>query len=146
MHKYRKFICECSYFLLQETKPRGLKGLDNDLLFDEVMKKSLVYSQKYNANLTKQCGPNKNQLILADKRHNSSAKSDLSVNTKTRFKKHKINLLCPPQITPTGILDDNDILNSSMDILSPQRVKERKLLGDLNAKTGLKRYTSLKIS
>ena len=44
-----------------------------------------------------------------------------------------------PQITPTGILDDNDILNSSMDILSPQRVKERKLLGDLNTKTGLKR-------
>ena len=27
-----------------------------------------------------------------------------------------------------------------MDILSPQRVKERKLLGDLNTKTGLKRY------
>lgn len=104
-----------------ETKPRGLKGLDNDLLFDEVMKKSLVYSQKYNANLTKQSGPNKNQLILADKRHNSSAKSDLS-------------------ITPTGILDDNDILNSSMDILSPQRVKDRKLLGDLNTKTGLKRF------
>ena len=67
------------YFMLQETKPRGLKGLDNDLLFDEVMKKSLVYSQKYNANLTKQTGQNKNQLIIADKRHNSSAKSDLSV-------------------------------------------------------------------
>ena len=27
-----------------------------------------------------------------------------------------------------------------MDILSPQRVKERKHLGDLNTKTGLKRY------
>lgn len=107
--------------VLVETKPRGLKGLDNDLLFDEVMKKSLVYSQKYNANLTKQTGQNKNQLIIADKRHNSSAKSDLS-------------------ITPTGILDDNDILNSSMDILSPQRVKERKQLGDLNTKTGLKRF------
>ena len=65
--------------MLQETKPRGLKGLDNDLLFDEVMKKSLVYSQKYNANLTKQSAQNKNQLIIADKRHNSSAKSDLSV-------------------------------------------------------------------
>ena len=77
-----KIICEYSYFLLQETKPRGLKGLDNDLLFDEVMKKSLVYSQKYNANLTKQSGPNKNQLILADKRLNYSAKSDLSVNKK----------------------------------------------------------------
>ena len=51
-------------------------------MFDEVMKKSLVYSQKYNANLTKQSGPNKNQLILADKRLNYSAKSDLSVNKK----------------------------------------------------------------
>ena len=71
-------ICKFLYFLLQETKPRGLKGLDN-VLFDEVMKKSLVYSQKYNANLTKQTGPNKNQLNLADRRHNSSAKSELSV-------------------------------------------------------------------
>ena len=51
-----------------------------------------------------------------------------------------MNKLFLPQITPTGILDDNDILNSSMDILSPQRVKERKQLGDLNTKTGLKRY------
>ena len=32
-----------------------------------------------------------------------------------------------------------------MDILSPQRVKDRKLLGDLNTKTGLKRYLEIHI-
>ena len=84
--------------MLQETKPRGLKGLDNDLLFDEVMKKSLVYSQKYNANLTKQSGQNRNQLIIADKRHNSSAKSDLSVKLFS-LTKNKIEIFLPPDNT-----------------------------------------------
>ena len=55
--------------------------MDSEMLFDEVMKKSLVYSQKYSTG-----GQNKGpatlkpSLLSTDKRNNSSAKSDLSVS------------------------------------------------------------------
>ena len=57
--------------------------MDSEMLFDEVMKKSLVYSQKYSTGTggqNKGLGTLKPSLLSTDKRNNSSAKSDLSVS------------------------------------------------------------------
>ena len=60
-----------------------MKPVDSEMLFDEVMKKSLVYSQKYSTGTggqNKGLGTLKPSLLSTDKRNNSSAKSDLSVS------------------------------------------------------------------
>ena len=58
-----------------------MKPVDSEMLFDEVMKKSLVYSQKYSTGgQNKGLSTLKPSLLSTDKRNNSSAKSDLSVS------------------------------------------------------------------
>ena len=59
-----------------------MKPVDSEMLFDEVMKKSLVYSQKYSTGggQNKGLATLKPSLLSTDKRNNSSAKSDLSVS------------------------------------------------------------------
>jgi len=114
-----------------ELRQRSVKsGGDNEDLFDEVLKKSQVYSQKYstgtgvnkNSGNTKNLDQNFRLSISSEKRNNTSAKSDLS-------------------ITPTGAFDEDDLLNTSMDILSPQRLKERRLKGEFSTKnSGMKRF------
>jgi len=105
----------------QESRTR-MKPIDSDLLFDEVMKKSLTYSQKYNTSQTRKTAELQSLKLSPEKRNNSSAKSEISV-------------------TPGGRYEDEELLNSSFDILSPQRIKERKFLGEFNNKNlGLKRF------
>ena len=58
-----------------------MKPADSEVLFDEVFKKSLVYSQKYSTGANK-VKPQDQQLKLSvapEKRTNLSARSDLSV-------------------------------------------------------------------
>ena len=94
MHCITKIFCCLRLIVLiiylhQESRQRPVKsGGDNEDLFDEVLKKSQVYSQKYNtgAGLNKN-GANIKNLdqnfrlsISSEKRNNTSAKSDLSVS------------------------------------------------------------------
>ena len=68
-------------YVIQDSKPKSVKPADSEVLFDEVFKKSLVYSQKYNTGSNK-VKPQEQQIKLTlapEKRANLSARSDLSV-------------------------------------------------------------------
>jgi len=120
-----------------ELKNKGRRPSDNEGLFDEVFKKSLVYSQKYTPGKQGQSvsdgeglgGTGKGSGKMDNKR-DSSARSDLL------------------SITPGGTMEldsyhdspEKEQLPPTGSILSPQRTSQKNLLGDFNIKnTGLKR-------
>ena len=65
--------------MFKESRTR-MKPIDSDLLFDEVMKKSLTYSQKYNTSQTRKTAELQSLKLSPEKRNNSSAKSEISVS------------------------------------------------------------------
>jgi len=119
-----------------ESKTKGRRPSDNEGLFDEVFKKSLVYSQKYTPGKQGQSASDGEGLGgkgsgKADHKRDSSARSDLL------------------SITPGGTMEldtyrdspEKEQLPPAGAILSPQRLNQKNLLGDFNTKnTGLKRF------
>jgi len=129
-----------------ESKNKGRRPSDNEGLFDEVFKKSLVYSQKYTpgkqnsqsisdgeglGGTGKGSGKNYVASFSTENKRDSSARSDLL------------------SITPGGTMELDSFIDGAekeqmppaTDLLSPQRLSQKNLLGDFNTKnTGLKRF------